>query len=658
MVVVWGFGGEGDAHGGGGANTGPAAGFGWLNSEEEAEADAAARLAFLKALVQRKRLYFGILAAFERVEGEVPDGRAETKTKLASVEDLEELAERLASVEERCDAIKDCEVQAARLETMTMKIAENWGELFDEPEAAETAVKARADECRDLLTKHAAALLKSLPYRSLEEAVAACEEAHERLTVAEDGPSVLSKTAERVGSRVKSTRGLLKTGVKKLREKPITAAVSAAEYTKGVWVRLNGGMDGSKQDGDPAFDGLPYATSKAEEHSARVLRLMLEVQDCDKALAEASKARDSVMARAKGGDSLSRVRLAQEIRTSDEKVSLLRRIFAVRTLQVEMERIVTQLEEEAALNPTLDGETGCDEVEILVAEFGEMDKSLRKLVSMVDRGEPEFISDDDLTELATDIPDLKNRLGIADDGLPSMSLELIGERIARTAKETGEKITEGAEFMGRGVKMLASDIGSSARFFGRAAMGTTLRPREVQTIRQTTLDIFTFVPFVIILIIPLTPVGHVLVFSFIQRYFPAFFPSQFSTRRQEVMKKYEDLSAQLKAAETAMELKQEDEALQRAVVAVDNLIGGGQNNQLSTKAPRRNLFNLKGLERRGTSVDATDAEGTGEMTTETRDSGEGSELEELRARTRTAASMMNSMEMSEEDDAKGNSMGH
>ena len=93
-------------------------------------------------------------------------------------------------------------------------------------------------------------------------------------------------------------------------------------------------------------------------------------------------------------------------------------------------------------------------------------------------------------------------------------------------------------------------------------------------------DILSFVPFTIILIIPLTPVvsgcvrctwhgrllclfsstccayptypptpltppsspiplpqGHVLIFGFIQRYFPGFFPSQFSSRRQELMMK-------------------------------------------------------------------------------------------------------------------------
>lgn len=79
----------------------------------------------------------------------------------------------------------------------------------------------------------------------------------------------------------------------------------------------------------------------------------------------------------------------------------------------------------------------------------------------------------------------------------------------------------------------------------RAAMGGTLKPREVTALRRTARDMLSFVPFTIILVAPLTPVGHVLIFGFLQRYFPGFFPSQFSTRRQEIMVRYESLQRQL-----------------------------------------------------------------------------------------------------------------
>jgi hypothetical protein len=75
--------------------------------------------------------------------------------------------------------------------------------------------------------------------------------------------------------------------------------------------------------------------------------------------------------------------------------------------------------------------------------------------------------------------------------------------------------------------------------------------RCLQALRRTLKDILTFVPFIIILIIPMTPLGHVLVFGFIQRYFPDFFPSQFNQRRQEMVKTYEELREKLQLAQAA-----------------------------------------------------------------------------------------------------------
>lgn len=57
--------------------------------------------------------------------------------------------------------------------------------------------------------------------------------------------------------------------------------------------------------------------------------------------------------------------------------------------------------------------------------------------------------------------------------------------------------------------------------------------------RRTFKDVINFIPFVIILIIPLSPVGHVLVFGAIQRVFPDFFPSCFTERRQNLLQLYE-----------------------------------------------------------------------------------------------------------------------
>lgn len=655
-----------------------------IATEEDADLDASSRLCRLKALVARKRLYFAILEAVDTSEGEIPT-KGDALEKIGNVnasspdftESLGELAHLMDSYEDIVSDIESTERQIQSLDRwrsiLFAATKEVGGDLFglgDLTASAESErlIDQKVNEVTKELQKRSQNLLsKSLPYKDLETTKVELKKAQDRLLQAAETtgkaidklPRPVVKTVERVGSKAKSARGLIKTGVSNLREKPLTAAASAAEYTKGVWNRLNGGMDGFA-DCDPRIAELPRVASLSEERATRVLALTLEVQDCDKELSDASIERDKVMG--SGKDSLSRVRLAKSIRERDDQVRDLRRVFAVRTLQLEMERILMQLEEEACLPPSLETPDRADEVELLNAEFGAMDLNLRKLAFMVDTESSSQIEDEDLTELATDIPDLKSRLGIVEDGmsLGSLSPQVIGERVSRTTTESLHKAQEAAEFMGRGVKMLGGDISASARFFGRAVMGSTLRPREVQTIRRTTLDIFTFVPFVIILIIPLTPVGHVLIFSFIQRYFPALFPSQFSGRRQELMKKYEELSLQLKEAERSKELREEDEALARAVTAVESLMMGGASDAEVAKAARaataavegsaktksNSFFKLKGLERMASGEEVVDVKA--DTVTEELDTPEpvDPELETLR---KSEASMRSTLSFHEDE---------
>ena len=121
------------------------------------------------------------------------------------------------------------------------------------------------------------------------------------------------------------------------------------------------------------------------------------------------------------------------------------------------------------------------------------------------------------------------------------------------------------------VKLLVTDLGNCGSLFGRALLGSTLQPREVETLRRTARDVLTFVPFIIILILPITPVGHVLVFSFIQQSFPALFPSQFTSSRQKSMVRYEELKKQLDEVQEQEGYVMREEQFQKAVKAVEEL---------------------------------------------------------------------------------------
>ena len=54
-----------------------------------------------------------------------------------------------------------------------------------------------------------------------------------------------------------------------------------------------------------------------------------------------------------------------------------------------------------------------DEVALLAAEFGLLDQQLAVLVSAVEAAQPLLIAEEDLILVASEIPDLRGRLGIA-----------------------------------------------------------------------------------------------------------------------------------------------------------------------------------------------------------------------------------------------------
>ena len=149
-----------------------------------------------------------------------------------------------------------------------------------------------------------------------------------------------------------------------------------------------------------------------------------------------------------------------------------------------------------------------------------------------------LVDDDELALISTQVADLKSRLYIDAQSKIGYDWGTLGVFV----KENLSKLKEGLDFYGEGTKMLFSDILYAWRLVVKAALGGyTLQPREVNSMRRLAKDVLTLIPFTIILIIPLTPIGHVLVFSFIQRFFPDFFPSFYTDKRQNLRKLYSDI---------------------------------------------------------------------------------------------------------------------
>ena len=148
-----------------------------------------------------------------------------------------------------------------------------------------------------------------------------------------------------------------------------------------------------------------------------------------------------------------------------------------------------------------------------------------------------LIDDVELNLITSELNDLKGRLGLATSSVTTMNWGSLGVVVA----DGISRFKEGLTFYGDGTKILVNDVIYGWKLLLRAVQGYTLKPREVNSVRRTGKDLLTLIPFTIILIIPLSPIGHVLVFSFIQRFFPDFFPSCYTEKRLNLRKLYSEI---------------------------------------------------------------------------------------------------------------------
>ena len=93
-----------------------------------------------------------------------------------------------------------------------------------------------------------------------------------------------------------------------------------------------------------------------------------------------------------------------------------------------------------------------------------------------------------------------------------------------------------ADFYVDGSRYYSTMSPFSASLVGRAFAGETASASRPGVEKDGEGPAHDHVPFIIILLIPLSPVGHVFAFA-IQRFFPDFFPSCYTERRQNLVKR-------------------------------------------------------------------------------------------------------------------------
>mmetsp|Transcript_6005 Transcript_6005/g.11362 ORF Transcript_6005/g.11362 Transcript_6005/m.11362 type:complete len:665 (-) Transcript_6005:1807-3801(-) len=315
-----------------------------------------------------------------------------------------------------------------------------------------------------------------------------------------------------------------------------------------VWARING------QDADDLDENSVKADDVHSSHGGHgAKKVTVKIADTPEIRAEKEKleALEAVLLEMEKnhyvllnsavsvGSAVANVNLAKlepqlrsKIRASNEDLERKRDEVAFQRLNYEIERIFTYLDGELG-NTSSKGYIPLQD-RLNVAEFGLLESQLDSMNTQIASGET--IDSDVLSVMLDATADFKRRLGI-DYYVTGLTFDK--EAIKIWANDLLEQSKAGLAFYAKGVQLLWNDIVFSISLISRALQGYTLKPREVRTLRRTFKDILTFIPFIIILIIPLTPIGHVLVFGAIQRFFPDFFPSCFTERRQNLFSLYE-----------------------------------------------------------------------------------------------------------------------
>lgn len=314
-----------------------------------------------------------------------------------------------------------------------------------------------------------------------------------------------------------------------------------------VWARING-QDADDLDEDSVKDSVDNSHGSHGDKKVTVKIIetaeikekkeKLEILETD--LKEMEKQHTALLNSAvSAGSAVANVNLAtldpetrSKIRASDDELERKRDEVSFQKLNYEFERIYTYLDGELG-NTSTKGYIPLQD-RLNVAEFGLCETQLAAMNTQIANGE--YVDSDVLAVMLDSTADFKRRLGI-DYYVTGLTLDQ--EAIKMWANNLIEQSKTGLGFYGKGVQLLWNDVVFSTSLIGRALQGYTLKPREVRTLRRTFKDVLTFIPFVIILIIPLTPVGHVLIFGAIQRFFPDFFPSCFTERRQNLFALYE-----------------------------------------------------------------------------------------------------------------------
>lgn len=104
-----------------------------------------------------------------------------------------------------------------------------------------------------------------------------------------------------------------------------------------------------------------------------------------------------------------------------------------------------------------------------------------------------------------------------------------------------DKLKETSTDVLQGTQLLAIDAAAATGLLRRVLIGDDLTEKEKQALKRTLTDLASVVPIGILMLLPVTAVGHAAMLAAIQRYVPSLIPSTYGTERLDLLRQLEKM---------------------------------------------------------------------------------------------------------------------
>ncbi|CAH2054033.1 unnamed protein product [Thlaspi arvense] len=119
-------------------------------------------------------------------------------------------------------------------------------------------------------------------------------------------------------------------------------------------------------------------------------------------------------------------------------------------------------------------------------------------------------------------------------------------------EKTLHKLREASTDVWQGTQLLAIDSAAAVKLLRRSLIGDELTEKEKKALRRTMTDLASVIPIGILMLLPVTAVGHAAMLAAIQRYVPGLIPSTYGPERLNLLRQLEKVK-ELQTNETDSE---------------------------------------------------------------------------------------------------------